>query len=96
MPSGHLLRVDKLHLTVLNWQTSSTANRLMHCDVPMVQILEHCKYISIPAAPKQLHYRTHSNRCVSGTKPVWLKNVKIWTASRNGTEFTIVIPTVLD
>lgn len=52
------------------------------------QLLKHCKYINTPAGPPPNFYdRTHSDRYVPGTKPVWLKNAKIWTGSRNGTEF---------
>jgi hypothetical protein len=52
------------------------------------KILERCKYINTPAGPPpNFHTRTHSDRYLSGTKPLWLKNAKIWSGSRNGTEF---------
>jgi len=51
------------------------------------RILEQCKYINTPAGPPaNFHARTHSDRYVPGTKPLWLKNAKLWTGARNGTE----------
>ncbi|KIM80183.1 hypothetical protein PILCRDRAFT_73396 [Piloderma croceum F 1598] len=50
-------------------------------------ILEQCKYINTPAGPPpNFRSRTHSDRYVPGTKPLWLKNAKLWTGARNGTE----------
>lgn len=51
------------------------------------QLLEQCKYINTPAGPPpNFHERTHSDRYVPGTTPLWLKNAKIITGARNGTE----------
>lgn len=51
------------------------------------RILERCKYISTPAGPPpNFHARTHSDRYVPGTRPLWLKNAKLWTGAFNGTE----------
>jgi hypothetical protein len=50
-------------------------------------MLEQCKYINTPAGPPpNFHSRTHSDRYVLGTKPLWLKNAKLWTGTGNGTE----------
>jgi hypothetical protein len=49
--------------------------------------LDRCKYIRTPAGPpSDFHSRQQSDRFVSGTKPVLLRNGKIWTGARNGTE----------
>lgn len=51
-------------------------------------ILQQCKYTKSPAGPpRDFHSRTYSDRHVVGTSPLWLRNAKIWTGARNGTEF---------
>jgi hypothetical protein len=51
------------------------------------RILEECKYVKTPAGPPpNFHARTYSDRYVPGTKPLWLKNAKLWTGAFNGTE----------
>lgn len=51
-------------------------------------ILQQCEYIKSPAGPPHgFRNRTHSDRHVVGTNPLWLRNAKIWTGARNGTEF---------
>lgn len=50
-------------------------------------ILQQCQYIKSPAGPPpDFDFRTQSDRHVPGTNPLWLKNARIWTAARNGTE----------
>lgn len=51
------------------------------------QILSHCRYLRTPAGPSSaFKTRTESDRYVLGTKPILLRNAKIWTGARNGTE----------
>ena len=51
------------------------------------QVLEQCEYIKKAAGPGEDFYsRTESDRFVPGTAPVYLKNAKIWTGARNGSE----------
>ncbi|KAL0946374.1 hypothetical protein HGRIS_012604 [Hohenbuehelia grisea] len=46
-----------------------------------------CKYLRTPAGPPPSFYkRTQSDRYVDGTRPVLLRNAKIWTSRANGTE----------
>jgi imidazolonepropionase-like amidohydrolase len=50
-------------------------------------MLGRCKYTNTPAGPPPKFYaRTHSDRYVPGTEPLWLQNAKLWTGGRNGTE----------
>jgi hypothetical protein len=50
-------------------------------------IQDQCKYIKTPAGPPPNFYaRRQSDRFVPGTKPVLLRNAKLWTGARNGTE----------
>lgn len=51
------------------------------------QILQQCKYVRSPAgSPSDFHARNSSDRHVPGTNPLLLKNAKILTGARNGTE----------
>lgn len=53
------------------------------------QILHRCRYIQTPPGPPPDFHparRLQSDRFVPGTNPVLLRNAKIWTAARNGTE----------
>lgn len=50
-------------------------------------IIAKCRHLQMQAGPPQdLHIRTHSDRFEEGTRPVLVKNAKIWTGGKNGTE----------
>ena len=49
--------------------------------------LARCRSLSAPAGPSpDFHKRTQSDRFVPGTKAILIKNAKIWTGDKNGTE----------
>ncbi len=49
--------------------------------------LSRCAYLHDKPGPSPSFYkRTQSDRYVPGTKPVLLKNAKIWSGEKNGTE----------
>jgi len=49
--------------------------------------LEHCRYIATTPGPSaDFHQREHSDRFEAGTKAVLLKNAKIWTGNKDGSE----------
>jgi hypothetical protein len=49
--------------------------------------VSHCAYLHArPGPSSNFETRTHSDRYVPGTKPVLLKNAKIWSGEKNGTE----------
>ena len=46
-----------------------------------------CKLLHVkPGPPSSFHDRAVSDRHVSGTKPVWVRNATLWTGNANGTE----------
>ena len=50
-------------------------------------IIAKCRHLQMQAGPPQdFHIRTHSDRFEEGTRPVLVKNGKIWTGGKNGTE----------
>ena len=50
-------------------------------------IIAKCHRLQMQAGPPQdFHIRTHSDRFEEGTRPVLVKNAKIWTGGKNGTE----------
>jgi imidazolonepropionase-like amidohydrolase len=50
-------------------------------------IIAKCRHLQMQAGPPQdFHIRTHSDRFEEGTRPVLVKNAKIWTGGKNGTE----------
>jgi hypothetical protein len=50
-------------------------------------VLDRCLYTRTPAGPPpDFSKRARSDRFVPGTNPVLLKNAKIWTGERNGSE----------
>ena len=50
-------------------------------------IIAKCRHLKMQAGPPQdFHIRTHSDRFEEGTRPVLVKNAKIWTGRKNGTE----------
>lgn len=50
-------------------------------------VLAKCTYIrTSPGPPSDFHTRQKSDRFEEGTRPVLLKNAKLWTGERNGTE----------
>ena len=50
-------------------------------------IIAKCHHLQMQAGPPQdFHIRTHSDRFEEGTRPVLVKNAKIWTGEKNGTE----------
>ncbi|KAH8102297.1 carbohydrate esterase family 9 protein [Cristinia sonorae] len=52
-----------------------------------VASLARCRsVVAKPGPPPDFHKRTQSDRFAAGTKPVLLKNAKIWTGNKNGTE----------
>lgn len=58
-----------------------------HVQAHRKQALGKCKYLRTPAGPPpDFASRSESDRFVAGTKPVLLKNAKVWTGARNGTE----------
>lgn len=52
------------------------------------EIIKKCRALQTPAGvdSEQFHKRTHSDRFVPGTKPVLIRNARIWTGNQNGTE----------
>ena len=51
------------------------------------RILDRCKYIRTPAgAPDDFSERIASDRFVEGTRATLIRNAKVWTGGRNGTE----------
>ncbi|EIW84617.1 hypothetical protein CONPUDRAFT_134601 [Coniophora puteana RWD-64-598 SS2] len=51
------------------------------------RILSRCEYLSTPAGPpSDFAQRTRSDRFVPGTRPVLLRNARIWTGGNDGTE----------
>jgi hypothetical protein len=50
-------------------------------------IVAKCRHLQMQAGPPQdFDIRTHSERFEEGTRPVLVKNAKIWTGKKNGTE----------
>ena len=50
-------------------------------------IIAKCRHLQMQAGPPQdFRIRTHSDRFEEGTRPVLVKNAKIWTGGKNGTE----------
>lgn len=76
-------------LALVNLYMVSVTDTVLPDDVKSqrTELLNRCKYIKRPAGPSDLFYsRSQSDRFVLGTKPVLLRNAKIWTGARNGTE----------
>jgi len=54
---------------------------------PHVSIVNRCRSLSMQAGPPHnFHHRSESDRFVPGTKPTLIKDAKIWTGGKNGTE----------
>ncbi|KDQ21348.1 hypothetical protein BOTBODRAFT_99933 [Botryobasidium botryosum FD-172 SS1] len=51
------------------------------------QVIAQCRALrDTPAPPESFFARTQSDRFVSGTKPIWIRNATIWTGGDNGLE----------
>ena len=68
----------------------NTSNLLFSRSVPPLHstaIIVKCRHLQMQAGPPQdFLIRTHSDRFEEGTRPVLVKNAKIWTGGKNGTE----------
>lgn len=63
------------------------ANRISVLNAEHSLILDRCRALDAkPSSLAQLHAREHSDRFEPGTKPVLLRNARLWTGARNGTE----------
>lgn len=61
--------------------------RTIHVPVHAEAIISRCRSLELAAGPPEgFHDRSESDRFVLGTKPVLIKNAKIWTGAENGTE----------
>jgi hypothetical protein len=50
-------------------------------------VLEQCAALrAVPRPPAGFRARTHSDRLEPGTRPVLIRNARVWTGARNGTE----------
>jgi hypothetical protein len=50
-------------------------------------ILRQCAGLrAMPGPPEDFHARVHSDRFESGTRPTLIKNARVWTGAKNGTE----------
>jgi hypothetical protein len=52
-------------------------------------IIAKCRHLQMQTGPppsQNFNFRTHSDRFEEGTRPVLVKNAKIWTGGNNGTE----------
>lgn len=58
-------------------------SRLLHASANIAK----CRYLQMQAGPPQdFHRRSYSDRFEQGIRPVLVKNAKIWTGGKNGTE----------
>ena len=99
-PTSYQLRVilclvfSSLGFLILREFTSNNTRFLLsrsrvHFSRPLhaSAIIAKCRHLQMQAGPSQDFYsRSHSDRFEEGTRPVLVKNGKIWTGRRNGTE----------
>lgn len=74
----------QLNIGSVGWRGHVPADSVI---IERKQMLQKCSYIkSAPGPPPHFYARSQSDRYVLDTKPVWLKNAKVLTGARNGTE----------
>jgi hypothetical protein len=76
-------------LQLYQYSSSSAWGPLHGTRVPLhaAATLARCRALDVkPGPPADFHRRVRSDRFVPGTKPVLLRNARIWTGERNGTE----------
>ena len=83
--------VATLSLYACNFYITATSRdapaRVHRVPVNAQGILRQCASLrAVPGPPEDFQARTQSDRFEEGTRPVLIKNAKIWTGARNGTE----------
>lgn len=83
--------VATLSLYACNFYLATTSRRtearVHRVPAHAEQILRQCASLkATPEPPHDFHTRTQSDRFEPGTRPTLIKNARVWTGARNGTE----------
>ncbi|TFK44771.1 hypothetical protein BDQ12DRAFT_673545 [Crucibulum laeve] len=78
-----VLNASQLHLSSYHYPLFSNKRAPVHAAA----IISRCRQLSLETGPpSDFHTRSQSDRFVPGAKPVLVKNARIWTGGKNGTE----------